>query len=728
MEDEEKINKEIQSFLAKTTRPAVESQSKEEGAQRNTSAGELVEMLSKLQRTYTKIQEALEAKDEEGVKSEILRSDVKMSLVCESLVRVLRETYIERNELAEAIERLEAREASLAKEKKHLEERIIRLENEVKYAAQASGEMERFIKDQRQSLEAIKGKFDAQRKALENMKLVNEEIDASRRLLIEKCEVSGMEIETLRGHIEDRTRIIEDLKGKLKAQERLNESLQAANKGLLAKAEALGKKLEVKEKSLDVVNSELAKLLRQKGVKDADAHLSAIESGNGAGSESVHNDDTVLKYQKIKEKYRRTRKRLLRKVRSYEEQRRLNEQDILEIDKLQRSVKNLKSERAQESENNKQLVECLIKKIESLIEQNHKAQDELYRMKMRELDRERLPNLSFKSCTGGDVADSACPEKREPVVSLGIDLHRSTNAGVAAAAERTADNAHGTVQESREREYMRRLDAGGDERVYSHARDGDAAAKDSAQGPLYAGVRGSVQSAFDHRRSEEEASAGERHRYYSFVDDDVWKTMEEHNKEEVSADEYKSLYDAYNDFVSVSRNTYAGARLFGDREQPPEYRAGLEEQRGTGAEDRLSAGDAAGTEKKGGDPPRVESTAEKHATEHNQFTFLDETGGWGKEQYGEQQSMRESAHREDENINMDRLSETSVVTVKTASTTQTLRDMLKRTEKLKGKFSDLENELLNIKKINTGPEVPAKNNLGYYYPDVNDISNDPDFL
>lgn len=731
MEDEEKINKEIQSFLAKTTRPAAESQSKVENTQKNTSAGELVDMLSRLQRTYSKIQEALEAKDEEGVKSEILKSDVKMSLVCESLVRVLRETYIERNEFAEAIERLEAKEASLAKEKKHLEERVIRLENEVKYAAQASGEMERFIKDQKQSLEAIKGKFDSQRKALENMKLVNEEIDASRKLLIEKCEVSSMEIETLKGHIEDRARIIEDLKEKLKAQEKLGESLQAANKSLLAKTEALSKKLEIKEKSLDVVNSELARLLKQKGVKDADAHLSAIENGNCADSESVHNDDTVLKYQKIKEKYRRTRRKLLRKVRSYEEQRKLNEQDILEIDKLQRSVKNLKSERALESENNKQLVECLIKKIESLIEQNHKTQDELYRMKMRELDKERLPNLSFKSCTGGEMADSACvgnTEKREPVAGLGIDMHRNTNAGVAATAERMVDNAHGTVQGGRDREYMQGLDARGDEKMYSHARDRDTVIKDLPQGPLYADVRGSVQGIFDLKKSEEEANAGERHRYYSFADDEVWKTMEEHNKEEVSADEYKSLYDAYNDFVSVPRNTYAGVHLSGDREQPPEYRTGLEEQKSTRAEDRLNVGEEVGIEKKGEDPPRTETMAEKHAAEHNQFTFLDETGGWDRDQYGEQQSIRESAHREDENINIDRLSETSAMTVKTASTTQTLRDMLKRTEKLKGKFSDLENELLNIKKINTGPEVSAKNNLGYYYPDVNDISNDPDFL
>lgn len=732
MEDEEKINNEIQSFLAKTTRPAVEGQSKVESTQESTGAGELVEMLSRLQRTYSRIQEALETNDEGGVKSEILKSDVKMSLVCESLVRVLRETYIERNEFAKTIERLEAKETSLAKEKKHLEERVMKLENEVKYAAQASSEMERFIKDQKQSLEAIKGKFESQRKALENMKLVNEEIDASRRLLIEKCEVSCMEIETLKGHIEDRTRIIDELKEKLKAQEKLKESLQAANKSLLSKTEALSKKLEIKEKSLDVVNSELAKLLKQRGAKsDADMHLSAEENVNFPANESAHNDDTVLRYQKIKEKYRRTRKKLLRKVRSYEEQRKLNEQDILEIDKLQRSVKNLKSERALESENNKQLVECLIKKIENLIEQNHKTQDELYRIKIRELDKERHPNLSFKSCIGDEIASSTGignPEKRKPSISLGIGMHGDANAEITNTAERMREHAYRTAQENRDRDHMQELDKRGDEKAHSYARDRDAVIKNFTQGPLCADAHGNMPGIFDLKKPDEDANADEKQRYYSFVDDDAWKTIEEHNKEDVSADEYRSLYDAYNDFVTLPRNTYSELRLSGDLEHHPECSTGLEEQRITGVDGRPSAAEGADRDRKSEDHPKMESIAGKHDTEHNQFTFLDDTGGWGKEQYGEQQSMRESAPREDESINADRLSETSAITVKTASTTQTLRDMLKRTEKLKGKFSDLENELLNIKKINTEPEITAKSNLGYYYPDVNDISNDPDFL
>ncbi|KAL0266117.1 UNVERIFIED_CONTAM: hypothetical protein PYX00_011833 [Menopon gallinae] len=718
MEDEEKINKEIQNFLAKTTRPGAECVGGAGAAPKRTGAGELVEMLSRLQKTYSKIQEALEAKDEEGVKSEILRSDVKMSLVCESLVRVLRETYTERNEFAETIERLEARETAMAEEKKRLEESVIKLENEVKYAAQASGELERFVKDQRQGLEAARSKFDAQRKALENMKLVNEEMDASRKLLIEKCEVSGIEIETLKGHIEDRARIIEDLKEKLRSMERLNEGLQTANRGLLAKSEALSKKLEIKEKSLDVVNSELAKLLRQRGAKpgDVDMHASAVEGGNFVGNESAHNEDTVLKYQKVREKYRKTRRKLLRKVRSYEEQRKANEQDILEIDKLQKSVKNLKSERALESENNKQLVECLIKKIESLIEQNHRTQDELYRIKMRDLEREKLPNLSFKSCAGEDGGDGGYGrflEKKEPAASLDIGLHGNANAGGVAA-----ENAYGASLGNKDREYLRGRGLVESEEVYCHAGNKGAVAGDLTHAPPPVDVREAVPYRFDIKNQDEnaieEANANERQRYYSFVDDEVWKTMEEHNKEEASADEYRSLYDAYNDFVQAPRSTHTYGRDYVAGEQPvhgarrPEEGLGIDE--GTGALRQESVHAVHGQ------PPPVGAPG-KDAAEHNQFTFLDETGGWGKEQYGEQY-MHDRAPEEDENNNADRLSEASVQTVKTASTTQTLRDMLRRTEKLKGKFSDLENELMNIKKINAEPEVPAKANLGYFYPET----------
>ena len=84
---------------------------------------------------------------------------------------------------------------------------------------------------------------------------------------------------------------------------------------------------------------------------------------------------------------------------------------------------------------------------------------------------------------------------------------------------------------------------------------------------------------------------------------------------------------------------------------------------------------------------------------------------------------------EDRSAIEDALSEESAFSTKTVSTTQTLKNMLRRTETLKGKFDVLENELLSIKNANYGQkEVQNMQKLGYYYADVNDISNDPDFL
>ena len=79
-------------------------------------------------------------------------------------------------------------------------------------------------------------------------------------------------------------------------------------------------------------------------------------------------------------------------------------------------------------------------------------------------------------------------------------------------------------------------------------------------------------------------------------------------------------------------------------------------------------------------------------------------------------------------VDDDNLSEDSIQSARTISTSKTLRNMLKKTERLKGRFNELEDELMNIKKVNSKPEGLEKGNLGYYYADVKDISNDPDFL
>lgn len=713
MEDEERINREIQSFLEKTTNtPAVvEVQKVAEKANAKPSANELVTVLTKLQNTYSKIHESLQARDEEGIKNEILKSDVKMSLVCESLVRVLRETYIERNEFSQTIDELKHKINAHAAEKKQLEDRIVRLENEAKYATQTAGELERFVRDQKVSLDASKGKLDAQRKVMDNLKLVNSEVDASRKMLIEKCEVSQREIEMLKKHIDDRAAAIEEHKARIRELETKADELLAASKTHVAKNEMLAKKFELKSKNLEAVNAELACLLR-KEAKSGQVAPTAQE--NGTHAEETLYEDTILKYKEIKGKYKRMRKRLVRKAQSYDEQRKINEKDMNEIEKLRKSLHALSLDKTKEGANNKHLIDCMLKKIEGLIEKNYEYQSELHKLKMKEIEREKMPNISFKSCIDVDTAGAAKPNenKNNAKVEFGYygderirtpdeDVDRARVVGV-------ADNAMG-----REKDGL--FNTGTDNRakydnIFSEVLFRDYPKVEFSQG--FVGPR------------KDDGVAGknvnEMQKYYTADNDYAWKTVVEHEeKKDMVNDDYKSLYNTYKDFVAGTKYPYVMSEVAGGAldakvmHAPPSPRKPVYDQR----QDVALRQD------------EFVPSAERFRASHRNFGAdaqtmpFDETEAWNKDL-----SYKDIDHRSEGRQDHDDNASEGSLSVKTVSTTETLKNMLKKTERLRGKFNELEDELMNIRNINTKQEAPARDKLGYYYADIKDISNDPDFL
>jgi hypothetical protein len=90
-----------------------------------------------------------------------------------------------------------------------------------------------------------------------------------------------------------------------------------------------------------------------------------------------------------------------------------------------------------------------------------------------------------------------------------------------------------------------------------------------------------------------------------------------------------------------------------------------------------------------------------------------------------------SVHVEEER-GVDEISYKSVDNVGTESTSSSLKNMIDKTEKLKGKFNELESQLKRIKGGNSStPEkihdqIQAYSN--YYYSDFLDVSNDSDFI
>src|SRR5690606_6713413 len=86
------VNKEIQQFLSSRANKNREITPHQEQQ-------DILPLLESLNRTYSEINAALRTENSAALKDVILKSDVKMSLVCETLLETLRKTAEDKNNL-----------------------------------------------------------------------------------------------------------------------------------------------------------------------------------------------------------------------------------------------------------------------------------------------------------------------------------------------------------------------------------------------------------------------------------------------------------------------------------------------------------------------------------------------------------------------------------------------------------------------------------------------------
>lgn len=443
MGDYDAINDEIKNFLSLVEKKPEEDAVPKEPASRDDLA-RLIELLTSLQGVYNEINTNLGAGDADGLKSVVLNSDVKMSLVCESLMRVLKDVSQEKSELAREADEHKARIRRLGEEKEALEIRMNKMESDLEFVNRGNQELSRMIRDQKNKMQGFKEKADLEKRNGDSLRSINEELEVLRRKALEKCEVYEKEIGVLREHVRERAEEIVRLRGECKKDEALREE---AGKRVVAAEKAnemLRKKLEMKEHALGMCNSELSRLISKE--KRAESELERMrerasyyerlykatnsqnEYLNGQLSRMIKSgervavpeydpdaqqEETAMCGEKSsRETERSFRKRLRRYKRKSREQKEATERQreemegvVHEVERLRGEVARLQEERERTIAANARMSNELMSKVERLLEKNREYQGMIYELRGKEPRESRVHvdgNESFKTVNDGE--------------------------------------------------------------------------------------------------------------------------------------------------------------------------------------------------------------------------------------------------------------------------------------------------------------------------------------
>nr|AGE96013.1 hypothetical protein ECU01_0410 [Encephalitozoon cuniculi] len=445
MGDYDAINDEIKNFLSLTDRgPCENALSAKEPKTDEENLSSLIALLTSLQSVYNEINTNLAAGDGEGLKNVLLNSDIKMSLVCESLMRVLKDVSQEKSELVKSEEKHKEKIRKLNEEKESLEIRLNKMESDLEFVNRGNQELSRIIRDQKNKIQGFKEKADLEKRNCDSFRSINEELETLRKKALEKCDVYEREIGVLKEYVKERALEIGRLKDRARQDESERESLSKKIVALEKSNELLRKKLEMKENALGMCNSELSKLIsKEKRIENElermkerasyyerlyNATNSQNEYLNSQLSKMIRSSDkievpeydpdgqqevTAVSDEKhTKDTERSDVKRIRKYRRRIYEQRKANEKQSAEIRDLNREVEALRSEisrlqeeRARTVSGNAKIMEELMGKVESLLEKNREYQGIIYELRGRNAreDRSRVDfNDSFRTVNDGE--------------------------------------------------------------------------------------------------------------------------------------------------------------------------------------------------------------------------------------------------------------------------------------------------------------------------------------
>ncbi|ELA42336.1 uncharacterized protein VICG_00736 [Vittaforma corneae ATCC 50505] len=262
MESQEKfrsyadVNREIQALIA-----SKENTPQREPISKHTDDENILTLLESLNKTYSEINAALQTENSQALKDVILKSDIKMSMVCETLLETLKKTTEEKNSLIKENQGLERNKRELESTNTSNKIYIDKLKSELDFKRVNVEELNRIIMDQKNRMTEFKEESIKARNEVQFFKAKIDEIENLRARANERMGIYEKELEALNTVIKDKDDRIQTLTLEKKNEEEKNSSVKTRMAELESFVDALNKKLEIKDRNMALCNSELSKVL-----------------------------------------------------------------------------------------------------------------------------------------------------------------------------------------------------------------------------------------------------------------------------------------------------------------------------------------------------------------------------------------------------------------------------------------------------------------------------------
>lgn len=388
----------------------------------------LTEPIRELSRQYNKLYGLLTSKDESLVKNELVKTNLKGSLVSGTLLKRMEELTAEKDTFRIEINNLKNENINLKSSNSALSNEINELKNEIKYKFHDMCEFEQLNRNLKKEIENLNEKIEIEKREKLNYDILNTELELSRKIVMNKNEWLSKEIESLKEAVS-----YEKARGdKVEQQAKMISNLES-------EMENMKKKLTIKDRNLDTLNEELANLLKRGNNKsnlnmdynaaDIDrlykmeiqknqylmsqirnhCNKDSFESIEHTlidqfnGTDSYQFDDTLNKYKKIKQKYMKTKSQLNNKKDKLNIKITESERNLKEIGDLKRNIAKLKNENQLHNKQNEEINSQLVKKLEDLMDKNLNYQNELIKVRNRISSlpvEEKFGALNFRSKIG----------------------------------------------------------------------------------------------------------------------------------------------------------------------------------------------------------------------------------------------------------------------------------------------------------------------------------------
>lgn len=252
----EDVNREIQSMLAVREKSGVNKQDHYVEHQQD-----ILPILDSLLRTYTEINMALKADSSQALKDVVLNSDIKMSMVCETLLETLKRTTEDKNRLTKENYDLNKIRMDSETREAAYKIQINKLETEAEFKRRNVEELNRIIKDQKDKMNEFRIDSQKARNEVQFFKAKISEIENLRGKGNERLAVYEKEIEALGKIIKDKEEENVRLQKEKREEEQKNGSIKTKIVEMESFIDILNKKNEALDKNLSLCNSELSKLL-----------------------------------------------------------------------------------------------------------------------------------------------------------------------------------------------------------------------------------------------------------------------------------------------------------------------------------------------------------------------------------------------------------------------------------------------------------------------------------